>query len=76
MLNNEETVAIISARLRGLTYQQVQQSFGRKLRKPNRTIEISDFLLTSARVQEVCSVRNVLADRRLLRRHGAYSASN
>jgi hypothetical protein len=37
MLGIEERVATISVRLRGLSYQQVQQSFGRKFRKPTPT---------------------------------------
>jgi hypothetical protein len=34
MLNIEERVAIVSERLRGLSYQQVKQGFQRKFRKP------------------------------------------
>jgi hypothetical protein len=34
MLNTEERVAIVSAPLRGLSYQQVQQYFERTFRKP------------------------------------------
>jgi transposase len=37
MLNNEERVAIVTARLHGLSYQQVQQSFERQFRKPAPT---------------------------------------
>jgi hypothetical protein len=35
MLNIEERVAIVSAQLRGFSYQQVKQSFERKFRKPD-----------------------------------------
>jgi hypothetical protein len=37
MLNNEEKVAIVSARLCGLSCQQLQQGFERKFRKPAPT---------------------------------------
>jgi hypothetical protein len=37
MLNIEDRVAISSARMRGLSYQQVQQAFERKFRKPTPT---------------------------------------
>jgi hypothetical protein len=37
MLNIEERAAVVSARLHGLSYEQVQQSFERKFRNPAPT---------------------------------------
>jgi hypothetical protein len=37
MINIEERVAIVSTQLRGLSYQQVQQNFEPKFRKPAPT---------------------------------------
>jgi hypothetical protein len=47
MLNikERERVAVVSAGLRGLSYQQMQQSFERKLRKPARTKAINRLLV-------------------------------
>ena len=37
MLTKEERIAVVSARLRGMTYEQTRADFARKFRKPDPT---------------------------------------
>lgn len=62
MLNTEESTAIVSVGLGGLTYQQVEQSFGRKFRKPtparaNIRLQVNKFERTGSLVDEKRSGR-------------------
>jgi hypothetical protein len=62
MLSIEEGVAIVSVQLRGLSYQQMQQGFEQKFRKPvptraNIQLLINKFKRTGSVLNEKCSGR-------------------
>jgi hypothetical protein len=62
MLNVEDRVATVSARLRGLSYEQVQQGSERKFRKPaptgaNIRLQVNKFKRTGSALDEKRSGR-------------------
>lgn len=57
MLSTEERIAVVSARLRGFTYQEVQADFERKFRKPGPTR--ANIRLLMQKFQRTGSVQDV-----------------
>lgn len=67
MINTEQKVAIVSARLLGLSYQQVQHGFERKFRKPvptraNIRLLVNKFMRTGRVLGEKCLGRPKISE--------------
>ena len=54
MLTKEERIAVVSARLHGMTYEQMRADFARKFRKPGSTRLTINKLVNKC--QHTCSV--------------------
>ena len=63
MLTKEERIAVVSARLGGMTYEQTRADFARKFRKPGTTRLAIKNLVNNFSVLVVLQMKSVQGDR-------------
>ena len=63
MLTKEERIAVVSARLCSMTYEQMQADFARKFRKPGPTRLAIKNLVNKFRILVVLQMKSIQGDR-------------